>query len=146
MNPTPSVRQARATDSALIAGLLRELGYPVTPDLVPERLSRLAGDSRTAVLVAELGAEVVGLATVHLFDAVHADQPVALLTALVVTASARGSGVGRQLVEAAESFAREAGCGRIMVTTAEHRSGAHAFYQRLGWEYAGRRYAKRLLP
>lgn len=129
-----------------ISGLLEELGYPVPSEALPDRLSRLAEDVRTAVFVAERGSKVIGLSTVHHFDAVHASAPVALLTALVVTSSARGGGAGRRLVEAAESFAQEAGCGRIIVTTAEHRSGAHAFYQRLGWEYTGRRFAKRLRP
>jgi ribosomal protein S18 acetylase RimI-like enzyme len=44
-----------------------------------------------------------------------------------------------------EAFARQHGCDRIIVTTANHRDGAHRFYDRLGYEFTGRRYAKSLM-
>jgi GNAT superfamily N-acetyltransferase len=52
--------------------------------------------------------------------------------------------VGRELVAALEALARSHDCVRISVTSAEHRDGAHAFYQRLGYDYTGRRFAKKL--
>lgn len=140
-----SIRPTQPSDLPAIAALLGELGYPVSVDDLPSRLERLQQDGHSAAYVATCDPDVVGLATVHSFGLVHAATPVALLTSLVVAESARGQGVGRRLVDAAETWAREKGCARIIVTTAEHRSGAHAFYQSLGWEYTGRRYAK-VLP
>jgi hypothetical protein len=43
-----------------------------------------------------------------------------------------------------ERWAVEAGCTRVAVVTAHHRSDAHAFYERLGYEHTGRRYGKSL--
>jgi GNAT superfamily N-acetyltransferase len=143
MNPI-SIRSILPPDLPAVAALLVELGYPVLVDDLPSRLERLQQDGHSAAFVATHDPHVIGLVTVHSFPAVHAAAPVALLTSLVVAESARGQGVGRRLVDAAENWARERGCARIIVTTAEHRSGAHAFYQGLGWEYTGRRYAKRL--
>jgi GNAT superfamily N-acetyltransferase len=140
-----TIRVIQPLDLPVVAALLGELGYPASVDELPSRLERLQQDGRSAVYVAARGPEVVGLATVHCFAAIHASTPVALLTSLVVAESVRGQGVGRRLVDAAENWARESGCGRIIVTTAEHRSSAHAFYESLGWEYTGRRYA-RILP
>ena len=65
-----------------------------------------------------------------------------VLTARKVTLS---FGPRTVLLEVAEDYARKHGCPRIVVATANHRSGAHAFYERLGWEWTGRRYGK-LLP
>jgi GNAT superfamily N-acetyltransferase len=70
------------------------------------------------------------------------DAPRAMLTALVVREDTRGRGVGRALVAAVEHWARERGAGRVVVTTALRRAGAHAFYERLGFEFTGRRYVK----
>lgn len=139
-----SIRSILPPDFPAIAALLGELGYPVRGDDLPSRFERLQQDGHSVAYVATHDPHVVGLATVHSFPLMHAAVPVALLTSLVVAESARGQGVGRRLVDAAEAWARKTGCARIIVTTAEHRSGAHVFYQSLGWEYTGRRYAKRL--
>jgi ribosomal protein S18 acetylase RimI-like enzyme len=48
------------------------------------------------------------------------------------------------LVEAMEAEARSRGCALLFLTTSEDRAAAHAFYERIGLEYTGRRYAKRL--
>jgi GNAT superfamily N-acetyltransferase len=101
---------------------------------------------RVRVLVAtdRGGSDVVGLCTIHLLSTIHADGDVAQLTALVVSERARGAGVGRMLVHEAEAWSRRRGAVRIVVTTALHRSGAHAFYERLGYTHTGRRYGRTL--
>ena len=48
--------------------------------------------------------------------------------------------------EAAEDWARQCGCKRIVVTTALQRAGAHAFYERLAYAHTGRRYGKDFPP
>ena len=142
--PSLSVRPAGPTDFRAIAALLGELGYPALPEEIPGRLERLELGNHSAALVAIDGTDVVGLVAVQQFSALHDSAPVALVTALVVAEGARRKGAGRLLVAAAEAHANAGGCGRIIVTTAEHRAEAHAFYIRMGWEYTGRRFAKRL--
>jgi len=85
-----------------------------------------------------------GVITAHHLDSIHDDRPVGWITTLVVSQRVRGQGVGRLLVEAAERWASEHHCVRVSVTTALHRAGAHAFYERVGLEHTGRRYAKTL--
>ncbi len=143
-SPPFAVRPAHNDDHPAIAVLLGELGYPTSPEEVASRLRTLRQDPHSEALVAARGPDVIGLVTLHCFPAIHAETPVALLTSLVVGETARGQGAGRQLVAAAEAFARQRGSGRIIVTTAELRSGAHAFYRSLGWEYTGRRFARTL--
>ena len=52
---------------------------------------------------------------------------------LVVSESYRGSGIGRQLVAAAEQWAHKKHCSRIRVRTNIVRIDAHAFYKKLGF-------------
>jgi N-acetylglutamate synthase-like GNAT family acetyltransferase len=136
------IRQATAADADAIARLLGQLGYPTDGVVVPERLNRLRANHRGVVLVAQRGDEVVGFATVHVLSVLNRPRDVAWLTALVVDESARGSGVGRRLVESVEDFARQSGCERLSVTTQEHRTDARAFYGRVGLEPTGRRFGK----
>lgn len=43
-------------------------------------------------------------------------------------------GIGRALFEEAIRLAKENGCGLVQLTTDKRRSGAHAFYHKLGFE------------
>ena len=135
------IRDARAGDAAALARLLGQLGYPADAAAVARRLETL-GDDRLAV--AEVGGRVVGFAQLHVSPAIEYDGAAAKLAALVVDEEHRGAGVGRALVEAMEAEARRRCCVLLFVTTAERRADAHAFYERVGLEYTGRRYAKRL--
>lgn len=111
---------------------------------VARRLERfLASDSDTLVL-AEIDGAVVGLASLHESLALEYDEPAAKLSAIVVDEEYRGRGVGRSLVQAMEAEARSRECGLIFLTTNERRADAHAFYEAVGFEYTGRRFAKRL--
>ncbi len=139
------IRQASPDDAGSLAALLVELGYPAAPESIPQRLAHLGGDGCAVALVAVRGDQVLGAATLHLLHTLHASEQVAQLTLLIVAAEARGQGVGCRRVGAVEGYARACGCARIVVTTAEHRTGAHVFYARLGYEYTGRRYTKPLV-
>ena len=72
------------------------------------------------------------------------DRPSGRLIALVVAERFRRRGVARALVRRAEVEARALGCSRIILTSADHREDAHAFYLAAGYEQTGRRFAKDL--
>ncbi|WP_257387560.1 GNAT family N-acetyltransferase [Tahibacter caeni] len=144
MSGTSSIRAAVAADAPALAGLLGQLGYPTDTTQAAARLARLLADPQAAVFVACRDGPVVGLATVQAHVALNRDAPAVQLTLLVVADGLRGSGIGRALVAAAEDWTRRHGAGRLVVTTASHRTGAHAFYERLGYASTGRRYARGL--
>jgi GNAT superfamily N-acetyltransferase len=54
--------------------------------------------------------------------------------ALVVADGSRNRGVGRDLLVAAEQWASDRGCERLMVATRITREDAHRFYRREGYE------------
>lgn len=144
MSGTPSIRSAVAADAPRLAELLGQLGYPTDAASTAARLARLLAAPSGAVFVACRDNEVCGLATVQSHIALNRDAPSVQLTLLVVADGLRGGGVGRALVAAAEDWTRRCGADRLVVTTAAHRAGAHAFYERLGYALTGRRYAREL--
>jgi GNAT superfamily N-acetyltransferase len=138
------VRQVQVEDAEAVAALLGELGYPSTPSQAAERLARIAGDPSMWVVVAELGSEIAGLGALHVQNLVERDDLGCEVAGLVVGERFRRGGVGEALMEALEDEARRRG-GRVMVlNTAHRRADAHAFYEALGYEHTGRRYAKKL--
>jgi GNAT superfamily N-acetyltransferase len=138
------VRPASHDDSAALADLLTQLGYPVPAGELPGRLDRFREQGNGQVLVAATGAQVVAFAAFEVTYPIHNEDPVAHLTAIAVAQTARRKGVGRRLLLAVESSARAAGCDHVVVTSAEQRSDAHAFYPSAGWQATGRRFGKDL--
>jgi GNAT superfamily N-acetyltransferase len=138
-----TIRDALPTDGEAIANLLGQLGYPAEAGAIGARLDllRIVGDR---VVVAEADGSVVGLAQLHVSPSLEYDRPAAKLAALVVDESHRGEGIGRALVEAMEAEARTRGCVLLFLTTAARRKDAHVFYERVGLQETGKRFAKEL--
>ena len=143
MTTRVTVREATTADAPVLAPLLGELGYPVNARVLAPRMVRMLARDDEKILIAEdeQGA-AVGLLALHVFPVLAYDRDLAMIMALVISERARGTGVGRQLVERADQMAREAGARRLMVTTHVRRADAHAFYERLGFEFTGRRYVR----
>lgn len=140
---TIDIRDARAADVPALVALVAELGYPTPEATMAVRLDAMnsAGEK---VLVAERGGDIVGLLTVHVTPVLHRPTAVGRLTALVVAERARGAGVGRSLVAAAEHLLAARGCALVEVTSNQRRTDAHAFYQRLGYDATSLRFKKDL--
>lgn len=139
------IRVAVADDSLEVAPLLAQLGYPSSPQAVAARFARVAGNENDAAWVAvDDSASVIDFAAGHITWLYELDRPVAELTSLIVDESLRGSGAGRALVIAFEEWVTAAGCVRATAASAFHRTGAHAFYERLGYAQLAKKNEKSL--
>jgi GNAT superfamily N-acetyltransferase len=128
------VRPASRADAPAVNALLHELGYPSnTDEEVTERLSRWSGRDNLLVLVAAAGQQVVGVAALAVVPYFERPGCWGRVVALVVDARARGLGVGRQLLAATEQAALARGCVCMEISSARHRTGAHAFYRSVGY-------------
>lgn len=128
-----TIRRAETGDAAALARLAGELGYPSTPEEICARLAMLT--SNDEVLVAEHDGEVeawIHVAAVHSLETGVTAQ----ICGLVVTESRRGSGIGAELVRAAEEWAHRRGIARLRVRTNVNRTRTHAFYERCGFTHA----------
>jgi GNAT superfamily N-acetyltransferase len=139
-----AVRSARLEDAAQLARLFDQLGHPQTGDALGGPLENLLADPRADVLVADDGATLIGAATYFLVPVAHDSRPWCRITALAVDEAHRGHGIGRMLVAAAETAARDAACSRIEATSALHRTGAHRFYETLGYGRTSAHFLKQL--
>lgn len=141
--PKQKVREARPSDAARLAGLIGELGHEITEKQVRKNLSALK-KSGEIPLVATLDKKVVGMCGVGCRVVIHRPGPLGRITALVVAKEARGAGIGRMLVEAAEEWMRGEGCQLVEVTSNDRRPEAHAFYRHMGYERTSIRSFKKL--
>ncbi|MEP5765851.1 MAG: GNAT family N-acetyltransferase [Halieaceae bacterium] len=125
-----------------ISLLMAQLGYGADPELVRLKLEDFATDTLDEVFVAVSGDEIRGVVSCYITSLFHQSGSLGRITSFVVDENYRGSGVGRSLVDAAESFFRQAGCVRSEVTSGDHRPDAHAFYESCGYEEDERRFVK----
>ena len=142
--PAKGERRATPADAPDVANLLAQLGYPSSADVIPDRLAAIEREGGAVFVVTNADDRILGLASASRHATLHAGAQVAYITALVTSDDVRGQGVGRAMVAAIEQWAREAGCTRLSVTSAEHRADAHKFYPRCGMPYNGRRFSKQL--
>jgi GNAT superfamily N-acetyltransferase len=145
VSDAPLIRRARREDAAELARLIAPLGYALTEAEVAERWAAwvAAGD---VALVVDGEDSLLGVITLHTMVVLHRPRAVGRITSLVVDPEARGRGLGRALVSAAEKTLTEAGCGLVEVTSHARRMAAHDFYRHLGYEQTSWRFAKTLAP
>lgn len=137
-----TIRAAEAADAEALADLLAQLGYEASSTSIPDRLVALRKEGGIALVAITDQGRVVGAASAARHSTLHADHPTGYITALVIDETVRRQGIGRRLVESIEQWAREHGCHRLSVTSAEHRADAHVFYPSCGFPYSGRRFTK----
>jgi GNAT superfamily N-acetyltransferase len=143
LSATPIVvRDATPADAPELPALLAELGYPAADDAVARRIAHCDASAAARLLVADAGGRILGLAALAFLPLLHHDADLCRITAFVVSPAARRQGVGRRLVDRIEAIARERGCERVEVNSAEHREAAHRFYGALGYARKSVRFQK----
>jgi GNAT superfamily N-acetyltransferase len=131
---TVALRQMRVDDTAAVARLTTQLGYPATEDEIRRRYDLIKDRWDARLLVAQhAGNLIVGWIHVQATYLLECDAR-AEIWGLVVADTARGTGVGRRLVEAAEEWALMRGLAVMSVRSNRLRTDAHGFYEHLGYK------------
>lgn len=122
-------------DVAATQDLLSQLGYPLALSEIQRRYGAIARSEDHAVMVGVQDERIVALC--HMYARPALDKPPeAVVQALVVDQVLRGSGVGKRMMAAAESWAADHGFRSVSLGSQVSRSGAHAFYESLGYRNA----------
>lgn len=128
------IRPATVDDAAGVAHMSEHLASPSSSGQVHTRLERITKQPNAQVFVAELpDGTLAGWIQVMLLDLVVSDSG-AVVVGLAVDPTRRKLGIGRHLVHKAEAWARSMGCHTVVVRSRDHRKGAQAFYERMGYE------------
>ena len=135
-----TVRPATKSDLGAMVLLLTEL-FSAEVELVPDPAKQRAGlemilDHAAAgiIFVAERAGAVIGMVNLLFTVSTAEGGPALLLEDMIVTASHRGGGAGRALIENAQDYARTHGFCRITLLTDGTNVAAQGFYRRLGFE------------
>lgn len=138
------LRGATSGDAGDVAALLTQLGYPCEPADAAERIDAVLHNDRQALILARDRGVVRGLLALDFMYYLPLGTTTCRVTALVVDEDAQGQGVGRLLLRDAERRARLGGAARLEVTSAGHRTEAHAFYRACGFSEGAVRFVKLL--
>ena len=138
------LRNAVHADADDVAQLLCELGYPCELHDAIERIDVIASNDRQVLVVARREGAVCGLIALDFMYYLPLGTTTCRVTALVVTPTAQGLGIGRALLKEAERRARSGGASRIELTSGAQRTEAHAFYRACGYKDSSVRFVKQL--
>ena len=136
------VRNATAADSEQVARLVSALGYPSSSAQMFHRLEGILADEDYATVVAYDGEQIVGFIGTRVGLRYEGDGYYGQIMALAVAPGYQRRGIGRLLLHAAESMLIPRGVSVLVVTSGNQRADAHAFYEKNGFTFTGRRYTR----
>jgi GNAT superfamily N-acetyltransferase len=140
---TIGLRRARSADVPALVALIAADQLGAARDGVRDGADLAAytaafeaidADPAHILVVAESAGEVVGTMQLSFLPGLARRGALrAQIEAVRVAGSARGGGLGGAMMEWAIDEARRRGCALVQLTTDKSRTGAHRFYQRLGF-------------
>jgi ribosomal protein S18 acetylase RimI-like enzyme len=133
---TITIRSASHDDAASIVSLISELAENEGEECELDAVYALKylDFPGNDVLLAVEGEQVLGLLSCSTRPNLFHAGDGALIEELVVTADARGRGIGGLLVEALVEHLAQQGCEEVSVSTMPGNHGAIAFYKKHGFE------------
>lgn len=112
--------------------LSHTLGYDTTEESLRARVKAIASRDDHRLLVATEGRTVVGFCHGYIRVLVEVDNVIEI-GGLAVADGYQGRGIGKQLVQGIEAWAKEQGIKTIVLSSNIKRTQAHAFYEHLGY-------------
>ncbi len=139
------IRKISAQDAPRITELLKDIGWfesfksePIeaASQRVRLHIEQCLADNSHSIFVAEArDGAIVGYGSVHWLPYLFLQGAEGLVSELFVRESARGQGVGRELLRNIETEARARGCVRLSLINLRNReSYMRQFYVKAGWE------------
>ena len=129
------LRDLNAADVEAICVINKEaLGYTFSPEETASQLAKLSQDSHHFLLGYEddTSHELVGYIHAEVYESLYSKAGFNIL-ALAVLPQSQGRGFGRDLLEGLEKETKRRGYEFIRLNSADHRIGAHTFYEKVGY-------------
>ena len=119
-------------DAEVVATLAGELGYPNDAEAIRARI-RAIGESDLLLVAVDASDRAIGFIQAHRVCIIEVGFRVEIL-GLVVSSSARRSGIGRRLIAEVERWATNIGAEAVSVRSNTKRIEAHIFYPALRYK------------
>ncbi len=106
----------------------------VTDETVAKTFEKMRGDSRYGTFVADVDGETVGFVTTVETLAIEQPNGYIKVNGLAVLPEFQRHGIGKMLMECVEKLAHERKVSLIGLASGFQRTGAHGFYEHLGYQ------------
>ena len=129
------LRALKATDVASIHEINKDaLGYDFSPEETASQLTKLSQDSHHFLLGYEEPSshDLLGYVHAEVYESLYS-KPGFNILALAVLPQTQGKGIGKTLLQGLEKETKRRGYEFIRLNSADHRLGAHAFYEKVGY-------------
>ena len=129
------LRNLKTTDVAAICEINKEaLGYSFSFEETPSQLDKLSQDSHHYLLGFEdsTSHDLLGYVHAEVYESLYS-KPGFNILALAVLPQRQGKGIGKALLEGLEQETKRRGYEFIRLNSADHRLGAHVFYEKVGY-------------
>ena len=129
------LRALKATDVASIHEINKDaLGYDFSPEETASQLAKLSQDPHHFLLGFEepTSHDLLGYVHAEVYESLYSNAGFNIL-ALAVVPQMQGKGIGKVLLQGLEQEAEKRGYNFIRLNSADHRMGAHAFYEKVGY-------------
>ena len=129
------LRDLKTTDVAAICEINKEaLDYSFSLEETSSQLAKLSQDPHHFLLGFEepTSHDLLGYVHAEVYESLYS-KPGFNILALAVLPQMQGKGTGKALLEGLEQEAKKRGYNFIRLNSADHRLGAHAFYEKVGY-------------
>ena len=129
------LRDLKTRDVAAICEINKEaLGYLFSLEETSSQLAKLSQDSHHYLLGFEdsTSHDLLGYVHAEVYESLYS-KPGFNILALAVLPQRQGKGIGKALLEGLEQETKRRGYEFIRLNSADHRLGAHVFYEKVGY-------------
>ncbi|KTR62563.1 hypothetical protein RSA42_00105 [Exiguobacterium indicum] len=141
-----NVRSWITSDLPQLVGLMAQLGYPASENVLRERFTRVTRHPDYDLFVLEEDGILLGCVGLFQAQAFEHDTTYVRIVTFVVNATHRRQGIGRRLIQAAEDWAHARGATAVLLNSGNRpeREAAHHFYNAMGYSVTSTSYSKSL--
>ena len=129
------LRDLKTTDVAAICEINKKaLDYSFSLEETSSQLDKLSQDSHHYLLGFEdsTSHDLLGYVHAEVYESLYS-KPGFNILALAVLPQTQGQGIGKTLLQGLEQEAKKRGYNFIRLNSADHRLGAHVFYEKVGY-------------
>ena len=129
-------REINTADAPEVAEICKAaLGYDVDIESVKRQIEKLTNDKKQHIIIGfedESTGKIIGFVHAQVYESFYSDLGLNIL-GLAVNPNFQGRGIGRELMNKLENYAKDNNIGFIRLNYAMKREEAHNFYEHIGY-------------